>query len=387
MGTENSPLYMQIYNSLLDGINTGKYKLGGKLPSEKELVEQFNVSRITAKKALNKLASEGYIIRRPGKGSFVAKDFVIDEKFVKNRANVLNVGAPVIGLIITDFSESYGVGLVAGIEDKLSELNGYLVLKRSFGEKEKEEEAIRSLLKMGVNGIILLAVQGEHYSYEILRLVLDSFPLVLVDRRLPGIQAAVVCSDNVAAAKKATDYLLDLGHTSIAFLSPPPLDTSTIEDRIEGFIKSHANRGVMVDRALWCNDLTSTLPGHFKLANIEQDKKKIISLLKNNPNITAIFAVEYNIALIAKEAIKEIGKKIPEDISIICFDGPRCRIGNSFFTHIRQDEERMGRIAVEILYDQISGKENKSKNLLDTRLVVGASTSKNKLISQPINRK
>ena len=381
MNTSNYPLYIQIYNSLLDGINTGKYKAGEKVPSEKELVEQFNVSRITAKKALNKLANEGYITRRRGRGSFVAKDFIIDEKFVKNKANVLNVGAPVIGLVITDFSESYGIGLVLGIEDKISELGGYLVLRRSFGEKEKEEEAIQSLLKMGVNGIILLAVQGEHYSNEILRLVLNGFPLVLVDRRLPGIDAAVVCSDNVAAAKKATDYLLDLGHTSIAFLSPPPIDTSTIEDRIDGFIKSHANHGVIVDRALWCIDLTSTLPGHFKSPNIKQDKMKIISMLKSNLHITAIFAVEYNIALIAKEAIQEIGKKIPDDISIICFDGPRYKVGDSFFTHIRQNEEQMGCIAVEILYDQISGKENKSKKLLDVKLVIRASTSKNKLDS------
>jgi len=379
MNTSNYPLYIQIYNSLLDEINSGKYKPGGKLPSEKELVEQFNVSRITAKRALNKLASEGYVTRRRGQGSFVAKDFIIGKKFVKNKANVLNVGAPVVGLVITDFSESYGIGLVSGIENKLFELGGYLVLKRSFGEKEKEEEAIQSLLKMGVNGIILLAIQGEHYSHEILRLILEGFPLVLVDRRLPGIQAAVVCSDNIAAAKKATDYLLDLGHTSIAFLSPPPLDTSTIEDRIEGFIKSHANRGVKVDRKLWCIDLISTLPGHFNSTNIKQDKMKIVSLLRSNPHITAIFAVEYNIALIAKEAIQEIGKKTPDDISIVCFDGPRYKVGNSFFTHIRQDEEQMGSIAVEILYDQIGGKENKSKKFLDVKLVIGASTSKNNL--------
>ena len=66
------PLYEQIYNDIIEGIENGTYKKGDRLPSEKELSEKYCVSRITSKKALELLAEEGRIIRMAGKGSFVS---------------------------------------------------------------------------------------------------------------------------------------------------------------------------------------------------------------------------------------------------------------------------------------------------------------------------
>ena len=64
------PFYLQIYQELLAQINQGTYPPGSKLPSEKELAEAYNVSRITSKKAMDTLAADGVISRTPGRGTF-----------------------------------------------------------------------------------------------------------------------------------------------------------------------------------------------------------------------------------------------------------------------------------------------------------------------------
>lgn len=371
MDNGNQPLYLQIYNYLITGIKSGKYREGDRIPSEKELAEEFQVSRITSKKALEKLSNDGIITRQPGRGSFVA-DSRPAVNLVADRP--VPAGNKLFGLVIADFSESYGTGLLSGIEHGTSQNGCYFILRRSYGRQNEEEMIIESLLEFGVDGLIVMPVHGEHYSQKILRLVLDKFPMVLIDRNLQGIPAPFVCSDNVAAAQKAAGYLLDLGHRVISFLSPPVTGTSTLSERIDGFMKSHAEHGVAVDQSLWITDLISTIPDHDSPENLAKDKERIISLLKKNPEITCFFAVEYNIALIALDAINELGKKVPDDISILCFDGPVNYMGDYFFTHIRQHEEEMGQIAVQLLLKQIEGQGEPEKIFLETDLIIGRST-------------
>jgi GntR family transcriptional regulator len=65
------PMYYQIRTHLLEAIENGTLKTGGRVPSERELTEQFSVSRMTVRQALSELESQGYLIRIQGKGTFV----------------------------------------------------------------------------------------------------------------------------------------------------------------------------------------------------------------------------------------------------------------------------------------------------------------------------
>ena len=197
-----------------------------------------------------------------------------------------------------------------------------------------------------------------------------------MDRQLKGIESIFIGSDNVNAAYKAIEYLFSIGHKNICFLSPPPVNTSAIEDRIKGIIKSYAENEIAVDQNLWLNDIMSTMPGHNDSETIISDIERIKKLISNNGNITCIFAAEYNIALLACEAIKALGKKVPEDISIMCFDSPGSFIGKYEFTHIKQKDEDIGREAVELLKCQIKGEwESEDKQIfIDTDVIIGNST-------------
>ena len=97
----HQPLYQKIFNDLTTGIRNGAWQDGDRLPSEKELAEQYGVSRITSKKALEMLADAGCIVRMPGKGSFVRQGAVERTNTVAPAEG--NVNRPLlIGLIMPD---------------------------------------------------------------------------------------------------------------------------------------------------------------------------------------------------------------------------------------------------------------------------------------------
>ena len=155
----NEPFYLKIYNYLIDEIKAGKFDAGERLPSEKELADKFNVSRITSKKALDMLSRDGIIKRIPGKGSFVNEDRTALENGSQLAINN-NANKSLIGIILPDFSESYGIGLISGIEEQSYKNNFFIVTRRSHGDRVLEEEAINDLIEIGVDGIIIMPVHG-----------------------------------------------------------------------------------------------------------------------------------------------------------------------------------------------------------------------------------
>ncbi|TCK99724.1 GntR family transcriptional regulator [Natranaerovirga hydrolytica] len=75
----NVPIYIQIKNELKKDIEKGVYQSGEKIPSERELSEQYKISRMTGRQAINELVKEGLVIREKGKGSFVAPPQFLQE--------------------------------------------------------------------------------------------------------------------------------------------------------------------------------------------------------------------------------------------------------------------------------------------------------------------
>jgi DNA-binding LacI/PurR family transcriptional regulator len=345
---ETEPYYRHIYNFLLEAIVGGKLSPGDKVPSEKELCNQFQVSRITSKRALGLLTEQGYINRFPGRGSFVAQQFTA-------RGQAIRSGRA-IGYVVSDFSDNFGTRLLFTIEKVCEELGYHLILKRTRESITEEAAAISSLTAMGVDGLLLVPVHGEYYNEEILKLILEKKPLAFVDRKMRGLSAPSFSTDNIAAAKTGAEYLLNLGHRNIAFYSGPIKNTSTVEDRHRGFIYAHAGNSIPINESYFYTDLTSswTYPSSIK-NNVEQDIERVKEHLLTYPDISAAFAVEYNMAIIVKAAAEQIGRHIPEDLSILTFDSPLSVTGMPPFTHLFQDEEVIGRRAMETLHAMISG--------------------------------
>ncbi|WP_066192159.1 MULTISPECIES: GntR family transcriptional regulator [Gracilibacillus] len=363
-------LYEQVYESLKQDILSLKYNIGEKIPSEQEIADAFSVSRITSKRALEKLVQEGFVKRQRGKGTFVLKT---NESAVRSEKE--NNSKPVFGLIVPNFDTSFGIGIIEGIEEA-AHGECLIMLKRSLGIPEREEDAIKELLEYGVDGLIVFPAKSQYYSSEILKMIVNKFPFVLIDRSFHGIAAPSVTTDNFHAAKKGINYLFDLGHEQIGILIPEDYEITTIKERLNGIVSAFAENKVSVNRAYWCDTIK----------RISATEKRDIALMKQyleeNPDLTALMALEYKIAVLAKIAVEQLGKKVPENISILSFDSPTVTSSQWRFTHLKQNESEIGRRALQmLLYMQEHGlgsdKEqvkatfqegNSTRSLIDTSI-------------------
>lgn len=367
-------LYEKIYIQLKEDIVNGKFKVGERIPTEKELSKEWSVSRITTKKSLDKLVEEGFIERKPGKGSFV-----IEKNKEKINRTKGSYNKQLIGLIVPNLEDDYGIDLINTIESEASNSNYFIILKRSLEDSGKEKDIIRELLEIGVSAFIILPSHAEHFNEEILKLVYNNFPIVLIDRYLRGVPAVSICSDNRKAAKQGVEYLFKLGHEDICLLSPPPDDTSALEERTDGFIDAYMDNNIKIEKHQFLNDISSTWAGSYGEETIHQNILKIKHHLKSNPSVTAFFAVEYRIAVLAETAIKEMGFSVPKDISIICFDSTKENLERKKYTFIQQNETEIGQKAVKSVLSLINREGTENKEIrLETNIIEGKST-KNRL--------
>lgn len=374
-------LYERVYSYLLEEIRAERLRPGDRVPSEKELAEQFGVSRITSKRALQLLAGAGVVDRRRGKGSFVAERLpALDSLLAAARRATRPAGSSCLGLVLPDLSDTYGTELLCAIEERAAEHDHHLIVRRTRGRQELEEEAIEALTaedggradgKRAVDGLLVFPVHGEYYNASLVRLVLDRFPLVLVDRYLPGIPACAVHTDNVAAARALTAHLLDQGHRRVAFCSPPVENTSSIEERFQGYGEALRELGLAVADELCFTGFRSTLPGG-GAADLEADREAIRAFVRSRPDVTAFLACEYAIAVMLHEVLAETGGEDGhEDGPVIaCFDSPARPLPARPFVHVRQDQWEMGRRAVDLLMAQLLGEEVPRRSVVPFSLVL-----------------
>ncbi|MET9019080.1 GntR family transcriptional regulator [Actinopolymorpha sp. NPDC004070] len=359
-------LYERLYDFVLEEISESRLRPGDRVPSESELAERFGVSRITSKRALRMLADAGVVDRRRGKGSFVAADArrlgAVRESerraapaapAVRERAG----GTGCLALVLPDASETYGLDLMCAIEERAAEHGYHLVVRRTRDSQRVEEEAIRALAGGTVDGMIVFPVHGEFYNATLVRLVLDGSPLVLVDRYLPGIPACAVCTDNAAASRVLTEYVLDRGHTEVAFVSPPVENTTSIEERIQGYRSALHERGVPAAAERCFTGLQSTLPEPGSDSEAGADRAAIRAFLDREPAVTGFVVCEYNLAVLVREVLTEVGRWDPARCLVACFDSPWSRAAAASFPHIRQGQQEMGRRAVDLLVAQLNGED------------------------------
>jgi DNA-binding LacI/PurR family transcriptional regulator len=366
-------LYTRIYNDLLAKIRGGVFSPNSRLPSEKELSEQYGVSRITSKNALEVLRKEGYVQRIPGRGTFVTESALtkISDGALQKCQKPADDSRRIIGLIIEDFSENFGLFIISGVERACGDLGFHLILKRSFGSQKLEATAIHELLELGVSGLIIMPVHGDTYNAIILKLAIENFPLVLLDRELAGVPASFVGTENVSAARDLAECLFQTACRHICFVGPAAKGTPTIAQRIIGFTKCNAAHGILVNDADLLLSFRSTLPGEKQ--DIEHDTQIIANYLRERPETDAFFVAEYNLALIVYKALTQMQKHVPEDCAIVCFDGPENCIGDYNFTHLHQDEELIGRACVELLVEATQGKPTR-KVFVPSQIRKGKST-------------
>ena len=372
IGMERELLYKIIYDDLVEGIQSGKYPAGSKLPSEKELMDQYNVSRITSKKALEMLAEKNVIVRMPGKGSYVLDESKAGEE--KHTAQGVAALEPehekkmrLIGVVLDSFGTSFGADIVAGIEHECWTKHYNMVLKCSYGNIDDEVRAIDELTAMGVDGIILMCTLGEAYNVRVMRLALDGFPMVLLDRELKGLSIPFIGTDNYAAAKELVELLIKAGHRNICFVSGSPLQTSSVADRFNGYRDGLLEHNIITNEDMWINDLDKAVENldEFKDADVVT-RQRIQEYAETHRQVTVYFAVNETVAANTYKALRNAGI----DREVVFFDGVDDEFSlDNRFTHVVQGQYIMGAMAVKTLNKIFKGEEVPLKRFIPYTIV------------------
>ncbi|MEZ0113444.1 DNA-binding LacI/PurR family transcriptional regulator [Catenulispora sp. EB89] len=366
-------LYEHVHSELKSRITDGRYPVGKRLPSPAELCEEFSVSTITLKRALDMLAEDGYVVRRPRHGTVVVSAEPEAGAAAAGGAGAAGGGLPLFGAVLTSFDDTFGSGILTSMIGQTAG-RANLAVKMSFGDADAEEALIGELLAAGVSGLAFQPSSSESVPPALLGLLARRFPVVIIDRSYDGIPVSAVCSDNVAGGRAATEHLLDLGHTRIGLVTSASR-VSTVQDRRNGYVRAHAARGVPHDDADEFHAVDSVTPG--ATTSPEEDMARLTEFVRSRPGITAYLASEHHIALLLRKACQAVGRAVPDDVSIVCFDQADALLDDSMFvfTHIAQAQHLMGTRVIEELFAQLDDPGAVTKHALPTRLVPGASTA------------
>jgi len=269
-----------------------------------------------------------------------------------------------IGVIVPDSANPFFAEVARGVEDASFEERYNVILCNSDGDLEKELLYTNVLTAKQVDGILFVAagVSTEH----IRALQEDRVPLVVVDRTIPDVSVDEVLTDNIHGGEMVTSHLIDLGHRRIGCITGPS-DVTPSADRVAGYQKALRDADIPIDESI-------ILRGDFQYSSGHQVAHELLGM--DDPP-TAVFACNDLMAVGVISAARELGLRVPEDLSVAGFDDvPLASFTNPPLTTIAQPKYEMGALATRLLLERMQDHDNSPRHeLLSTRLVIRQSTA------------
>ena len=266
-----------------------------------------------------------------------------------------------IGVIAEEIGDSYGSGIISGIELYLRQSGYFFLTVAHRHDPALLNQYAHILSERGVEGII--TVDTTIHETPMLPMV-----AVAGHGKIKGVTNIVL--DHERAAVLAMNYLKEQSHERIAFMKGNPLSSDS-KDRWDAICRVAGQIGVTIDPELTVqidsDDATPMLGYPF-----------VNQLLARKKPFTALFAYNDISAIGAIRALSEHGLRVPQDVSVMGFDDiPGAAFHTPSLTTVRQPLHRMGEVAAQCLLDRIEGKkEYPSEIAVEPELVVRESTAK-----------
>ena len=273
-----------------------------------------------------------------------------------------------IAIIVKGSQNMLFASIVERLQRLLSEKK-YASFIYYIGEEENEvERAERVCLERHPLGILFLGSDLEFFKERFDRL---EIPCVLVTNSAAELgfdNLSSVSTDDEAGAQAAVAHLLKLGHRNIGILGGYMEKSHAAHTRYKGCEKAFAEQGMKLE------------PGRqYRSAffSMEEGYHAMEQLFEQMPDLTAVFAMADVLAVGAIRAIRDRGLRVPEDVSVMGFDG--IELGNYLsprLTTVRQARERIADRSLEILLSDIAGERPAVHELLPFDIVEGESAAK-----------
>ncbi len=338
----NTPKYIAVKEQIRESIKDGSLK--GKIPGERQLAKHYNVSYMTVRRAISELVESGILHKFATKGTFVSHS--------KSTPKVTkNIGFFLDKEIKQGISSPYYSLVFNALEQEALKIGYHLILFSEFDDLNP----VNSMKK--IDGVILSCFPRLEPKIQELKKLL---PIVLIDNISSDKSIPSVTIDNFNGIYEAVEYLCELNHKRIAFITGL-LDSNIYNERILGYEHSLVANGIEPDESL-------TYRGDYSYQSGEDAAMYFLSL-KNPP--TAIMCANDTMAIGAIKVVREKGLDVPQDVSIIGFDD--IEVSSKMFpglTTLAAPIEKIAKEAVTLLVSVIEGENKDYKHIiLPTELV------------------
>ncbi len=266
----------------------------------------------------------------------------------------------VLGVISIDTTLFGPASMLYGIERAAHPGHSVAIASLAGFDRGSVAEAVERFLGQAVDGIIVIAPLTA--AVEALTSLVTDVPLVAVGC---GIRAPLpsVAIDNLSGAANATQYLLDLGHETVHHIAGPD-NWVDAQERVEGWQRTLRAAGAPEP---------DMLRGDWSARSGYEIGHKLAAM----PEVTAVLCGNDPMALGLLRALAERGKRVPGDVSVVGFDDvPEAAFFLPPLTTVRQDFGELGRRALRLLLDRISGEHRLEPTMpIEPEMVVRASAA------------
>ncbi|HKU19550.1 MAG TPA: LacI family DNA-binding transcriptional regulator [Terriglobales bacterium] len=258
----------------------------------------------------------------------------------------------IIGVIIPDISNPFFPLVVRGVEDIAYQNSYRLMLCNADNDAQKEQVYFNELRAYRMAGLIVIPSANS-------RLVAAAdtageLPVICLDRCPEGWKGDSITVDNAEGAYQATRYLLELGHRRIAAITGQLHVTSAVE-RLKGFKRAVREFGINLAPEYIQEGRFDRLSGY----------EKSLMLLQFSPRPTAIFAANDLVALGVLAAMRELGLRCPEEVSLTGFDDlEMASFTNPALTTVAQPAYQMGARAAALLFERLGGENLPAQHII-----------------------
>lgn len=272
-----------------------------------------------------------------------------------------------VGLMLPTIKNPFFSELAFYIEDELY-LEGYkMLLCSSQTNSEKEIEYLDMLKRNLVDGIITISYH-DYYNHDKIE-----NPLVTIDRYISE-EIPHVSADNYGGGKLAAEKLIEAGCKSIAYVGGAPRFRSSVSDRKRGLEDVAKANNIPYYEFEESESENSEGSLSRPVINEALVAKEFVRLY---PNVEGVLTSSDIFAVALIKELKKIGKRVPEDVKIIGFDGVASSdyLGIQLST-IRQPVEAIGRQSVRVLLGIIKEEKVPSKSVFDIDYIEGETCKK-----------
>lgn len=285
--------------------------------------------------------------------------------------NMVNPQSKTIGVIVPDITDLFFSKVIEGIEMYLNEKGYVILLCDSHHSDEKEAHYMSELMDRAVEGIILATPNALALDKLLAVKQYASFPYVLLDRGINKRDGGNILVNEFAGAYEAVAYLIELGHQRIGMLANDS-KFYKMDERTDAYRQCLTDHQIELDES-WVVSNAVTIEGGYLATKA----------LLAKADVSALFCGNDQMAIGAYRSIFEAGLKIPEDISVIGYDGlDITKYLTPSLTTVYQPAAGIGQAAAKILVDAIAGSHHDYPNkMFPTKLIKRESVSAISLLS------